>query len=277
MAESAIPVVPCGAFFPKSTDGFILNPCSGALIDERYRAIIEKIKASYIQEEGSNLHSIYLRGSVARGMVIGPSDVDTFALVFSENDRWRRPEWAVEFQHKLLIEVPFISAAEIYLSGFAPVMRSLPDSKIPPGNKSNPQLAMVIQSQSLCIYGEDVSQVIPPYRPGVQMALNSPWLQEDMNDYLSNRNDRAAKQQFLKTLLRSGFELVMPQMEQYTPDLYLCYSSFSHYYPEHREMMKKALWAYLNPDLITDKEMDKIAAFLGRWLIKRIEEVLVER
>lgn len=268
MAKTIVPIIPSGAFFPKTADGLILNPCSTALIDDRYLPVIEEITAAYIREEGTNLHSIYLRGSVPRGMAVGNCDIDTFALVFSENDRWREPNWANDFQEKLIRQFPFLLMPEIYLSSYAPVLRSFPDAEIPVGAVTNPNLAMLIQTQSLCIHGSDISPLIPAYRPDESMMLNNQWLKADITAYAKNKNDLRVRKQVLKTLLRSGFEQVMPKIQQYTPDLYLCYSSFAFYYPEQGDVMKKALEAFLNPKAVTKVEIDWIVDSMGEWLVE---------
>ncbi|MFK7808736.1 MAG: hypothetical protein AB8F74_13110 [Saprospiraceae bacterium] len=265
------PILPSGAFFPKDAAGFLINPCAMELIDQRYAPVLGQIVDNYIQNEGANLHSVYLRGSVPRGMNVGDCDLDTFALVFSESDRWKRPDWADEQEQQLQGKYPFLTAVEFYLAGYAPVLRAVPGHTDSENLATNHGLAMVLKTQSLCLHGNDISSRIPAYKPDVSVLLNNPWLASDIADYESNSKDRAQRQQVLKTILRSGFELVLPRIQQYTPDLYLCYRSFSDFYPKKEKWMRRALLAYLNSEETSSKEAYRIVNKIGPWLVKQFK------
>jgi len=262
------PIIPSGAFFPKTADGHIVNPCAPHLVDQRYQPILQEIIKAYIDQEGANLHSIYLRGSVPRGMTIGDCDLDTFALVFTETDRWRMPFWATDLQKNLKSKYSFLAEAEIYLASYAPVLRSLPGRGGTTNRTTNPNLAMMIKTQSICLHGKDISPQIPMYKPDVNMMLVHRWLKDDLEDFAKAKKDKVVRQQLLKTIIRSGFEVVMPQIQQYTPDLYLCYRSFSDCYPKKEALMNRALVAFLNPEKIKQKEMQQIVDELGWWLVE---------
>lgn len=264
-----IPIIPSGAFFPKTADGHLINPCSMELVDKRYHNLLKEITTAYLENEGVNLHSVYLRGSVPRGMCLGKCDLDTFALVFSETDRWRVPKWGAAFQKTWKNKYSFVKETELYLSSYAPVLRSLPHAVTIEGAATNPNLAMILKTQSICLHGKDIRSEIPTYKPDVNMMLAHHWLAADMAAFAKNKKKKAVQQQLLKTIIRSGFELVMPKIQQYTPDLYLCYKSFSEYHPRKEKWMRKALFAFLNPKVTTPEEIEEIVQQLGGWLERR--------
>jgi hypothetical protein len=58
--------------------------------------------------------------------------------------------------------------------------------------------------------------------------------------------------------LRIGFELTMTREKKYTRDLYLCYETFSKYYPEYERKMYKVLNPSLNPSTSEKEIREKI-------------------
>jgi len=303
-------IIPSGAFFPKNKSGELLNPCSLDLIDSSYLPLLKEITQAYIAQEEANLHSVYLRGSVPRGMAMEDSDLDTFALILTETDRWKKPVWAKEYQVRWKKDYPFVPEVELYVASYAPVIRSvdvgIDDAEeerqsfserglgLPSLHKVgtafrgrgqlrqkstillNPNLAMIIKTQSICLHGEDIGSKIPGYLPDVSMMLSHPWLAEDLADFNKHKNDpikvRGPLKALLKTLIRSGFELVMPKIQQYTPDLYLCYRSFSDFYPKQEEGMQTALSAYLNLEEVKIANLDEMLNDLGNWMIAKFEK-----
>ncbi len=265
------PIVPCGAFFPKTAEGFLVNPCAPHLVDERFEPLLTLVKNELFERQASNLHSIYLRGSVPRGMADEHSDIDVFALVFSEKVGLEEPEWVSSFEARIADRFSFPVRLDLHLAGLAPVLRAFAKSDQPSGGKSNPQLAMILQTQSLCIYGPDLIPRIPPYRPDENMMLAFRWLEADLAAFAKDETDTKARQQLLKTIIRSGFESVMPKIQQYTPDLYLCYVAFAETHPKRGRMMRDALYAWLNPEETKAEQIDLIGRELGEWLLRRFQ------
>ena len=66
------------------------------------------------------------------------------------------------------------------------------------------------------------------------------------------------------------FELIIEKEQQFTPDLYLCYKTFSKYYPTKETQMRQALDYFLNP--ITDlKTLEIFINQFGNWLEKQLQ------
>lgn len=253
-------IKPIGRFFPQDENGFILNDTSFESISTAWRPVIEKIKNSYLEHFDKQVHSIYIRGSIPRGMQVdGFSDVDVFALLYDYEERWKMADWQPELQLELQKEYSFVTEVEIMLSQYFKDFY-----------KKNPRLAMTIKTQSLCIYGKDISASLPSFFPNKEMVLNLTWLSEDVEHFLQKEKITEVDcQEITKVMIRSGFELVMEKEEKFTTDLYLCYQVFSKYYPKKEEEMREILYYYLNPT--TDfAYLSKKIEVLGKWIIQQI-------
>lgn len=250
-------IKPIGSFFPQDKNGFILNDTAFEKISNQWLPVIEKIKNSYINHFGKKIHSIYLRGSVARGnSVDGLSDIDTFAVIYDLEERWKMAEWQPNLQLELQEEYPFIQEVEIMMTPYFEDFY-----------QKNPRLGMIIKTQSLCIFGNNLDEKIPPFLPNEKMIINLTWLKEDINDFLQKEKmTNRDCQEITKILIRSGFELVMEKEQKFTTDLYWCYNIFSKYFPEKENEMREILHLYLNPigDIIYLK---KLVNSLGNWML----------
>lgn len=257
-------IEPIGSYFPMDEDGFILNPTHWNKIEADWTLVIHEIVEAYHLNIGEALKAIYVRGSVAKGEAVkGFSDIDMFALVkpnFSEKPiRWKTADFQKVLEQQLQRKYSFVKAIECNIATYQTAFLT-----------SN--LAMVIQTQSLCVWGEDVSSLIPPYQPNEQLRLNSKWLKEDIQAF-KNLSTVAYQpedgQAMLKILLRVGFELVMPQVGKFTNDLYLCYRDFSIYYPKYEADMRQCLFWYLNPPS-QKQDLEKVVYRIGAFLSEKV-------
>jgi hypothetical protein len=134
-------------------------------------------------------------------------------------------------------------------------------------------LGMIIKTQSLLLFGQDIAKQIRNYKAEESMMLNKHWLAKDLVSFLAiEQADFELRncQEIMKLILRSGFELVMRRVGKYTPDLYICYRDFSKYYPQKSTEMRQVLDWFLNP--ISDKSLlNYFIDKFGKWLLKEIE------
>jgi hypothetical protein len=228
--------------------------------------VIDEIVAAYQIHLHEKLHSIYLRGSVARGTAIkGFSDIDTFALIHSDdNIRWKKADFQEQVEKEIQSQFDFVKEVEINISSYYFDFYD-----------QNPRLAMMIKTQSLCVFGNDISPSLPNFKPNRDMILNLKWLEADIQEVIQKiKNETYTLEDYqfiMKVLLRSGFELVMEREGRYTQDLYLCYKTFSKYYPRFEEAMQQALIWHLNP-IINPKTLIDFLDLLGHFLINQTKE-----
>jgi hypothetical protein len=257
-----IPIRPIGRFFENDSRGFVINPCSHDLIPSKYLPALDIIISSYEQELGNKLHSIYLRGSLPRGLVVDNlSDIDCFALIHEKNVRWKCASWQRKLNTKIRNQFNFVGNIETMLTSYEESFF-----------KFNPTMSVVLKTQSLCIQGTDIIPNLPDFKPDKKMMLNYRWVEEDLKTFLDKENvqNRDCKK-IMKIFLRTGFELVLERKGQYTPDLYLCYETFSQYYPQKQEQMKKALTLFLNP-ISEVSSLKEFTRKFGVWIIEEVDK-----
>lgn len=71
----------------------------------------------------------------------------------------------------------------------------------------------------------------------------------------------------MKVIIRSGFELVMEREQQYIPDFFLYYQTFSKYYPHQAAKMRQCLYYYLNPI----SSSPQLNTFIKNWTAHLLE------
>ncbi len=266
-----------GEFLPTDEEGWIVNPCRGDRLQSLWLDLIEDLKELCRERFGDNLRSLYIRGSVARGCAIaGISDLDGFAILYEELGDGE-DKWTASTQRLLKLKYPFCAGVEI---GIIPYQNFL----------KTHHLKVLLKTQSLCILGEDLgrslpSYILPSYKPGidfVRQALLLPNFLKGSEEKLRKLDPKSisftteVKQISAvigKRMVRGGMELVVERSRQYTRDLYLCYESFSSYYPEQKLNMKKALELAIAPSANRAGLLIFINLF-GSWLVSEIEAKL---
>lgn len=259
--ENKIEIRPTGSYFEVDDDGFLKNPASLDKIQQKWRHLIDDVVEVYKNKFGENLHSVYVRGSVAKGEAVdGVSDADTFAYVTVPKDQiekgWQKEDSAV-LKHKY----PFAEDIEISVMPL-------------------PETGSSMILQSVCVYGEGLE--VPPKKPGKEMLNHLYYFEErHMNtrkwfDAISPDEKEQIQGKctwLMKDILRAGFELTMERSGRYTRDLYLCYKDFSEYYPEKESLMREILDLALNP--IADKQkILEIQERIVPWMVEESQKFI---
>lgn len=249
-------IKPFGKFFPLEK-GYIINPTALDKIPSHWLSALAMVQQSYQEHLGQNLHSLWLRGSLPRGLAVDYiADIDVFALVCLPNIRWQSTDFETDLNQNIQALFPFIKQVECMMSSFEKDFYTY-----------NPRLSFILQTQSLCLHGIDIRVDLPNFQISSTMMLNKHWLSADIQELLEKRVfTKEDCKNVMKVVIRSGFELVMEREGQYTPDLYLCYQTFSKYYPEQEHSMRTCLHYFLNPVESSDKFKDFLKAF-GNWLV----------
>lgn len=194
------------------------------------------------------------------------SDIDTFAIV-DLNEEGVDVTWWRELNHRIRERYPFVEGVEVV---------AIPLKKIDqfPGDK------IMIKTQSICLYGTDLSETISPYKPGLDTVQHAQgiskeitntiaWLQEDKSE--EKVKNKCAW--IMKRIIRSGCELVMERSGKYTRDLYPCYEVFSDFYPEKKDEMYEVLNLSISPT--SDNQIIlRVLTVLGTWLTVEVDRCL---
>jgi len=254
-----IEIKPIGDFFETDFDGYIINPTSLDKIQLEYKDILNDIVEIYKKRFGAKLHSVYVRGSVAKGTAIeNISDIDTWCVV-NDLEENIKTSWQLYIK-ELFKKYPEFDDIEMGETLLGDIGR---------GYK-------ILLHQSVCIYGESVN--VPKKKINSQLAMHAPnfeerfdWFVDLIEKDTSPANIRRKCVWLMKTFLRIGLELTLDRVGKYSRDLYPCYEIFSEYYPEKEPEMRRALYLALNP--IDDLNiLNNFKEDFGNWLLQESQK-----
>ncbi len=255
-------IQPIGIYFPQDETRQVINPTRLELIPKHWRPLLGEVQQQYRDRLGESLHSIWLRGSAARGTAVDHlSDLDTFALVVGPDKiRWQSAPWEKEVAEKLGRRYPFVAQIEFQLNAYTENFA-----------EAFPIIAMILKTQSLHLWGADFRNELPEYRPGSGMCFYYRWIAEDVAEFLQKTSTTVdAWRSLMKTFIRVGFELVMAREGRFTLDLYCGVEAFSRYYPEKSVEMQLALHYFVHPPEDFSRQSRFVEEF-GSWLEREVK------
>lgn len=257
---------PCGDFLNLDAHGFVIKKASHDLIQPRWKPVIDDVISVYKKFFGPNLHSVWLRGSVAKGGAVdGLSDFDSFGYVYEPTDLFDQFEQEIE---ALEPRYPFCKDIECEADPIALL-------------KNDPIMRRIIKTQAICLYGEDVSASIPPHSLR-DMIFYSIYLRHCLEKVMPQflKEDNGDPQQVrgtcnwtVRRLLRSLYETIMFEENRWTNDLWLCYERYALKYPEREPATMELLQLCLNPVANEERIHDAINAFTP-WIYDEIKAKL---
>lgn len=252
-----------GGYCDLDDGGYIINPASTEKINPKFTPIIERIIAFYKDVFKDDINSIYLRGSLPRGMFVNQiSDIDSFALIKRINTNWQSVSEGELESLSIISDYPFIRAIDFkvntYNDNFA---------------KEFPYVATMIKTQSICIFGTNISSLLPKARIDRYLVLNIHIYSETYKRVLKNCEENYENlllfRYFMKITIKSAFELTIYREKMFTTDLYYCYKSFIRLYPAKKIEIREVFVAFLNPDMLScGFILGKIKFF--KWLQNQI-------
>ena len=261
-----------GSFLCVDSSGYVVPVVNESLIQPEWTPIIAEVVDFYKAHCAENLMSVYVRGSVAKGEAVdNVSDLDTFCVV---SEDCKVPSKTIEAFGKILLEkFPFSTHTEICF-----VKKSSVFEDFPPRKRSI--WAELIKTQSICVYGNSIAHELLPFHLK-DMIGHAFYLRRDLEKFKQYFEEDAGNPDDLNStciwicrrVVRAGFDLVMLRENKFTRDLYLCYESFSKYFPERENEMRMILHRALHPTdnkEILEGELEKICP----WLVVQIEKEL---
>lgn len=250
-----------GGFFPMDDQGYVVNPTSIDLIPTYWHPLLNALRDYYQEQFEQDFRSMWIRGSLARGLFWdGWSDLDTFALISSHRHlRWEPCKPAEQVMQKWAALFPqgyAICPIEMMCSSFDK------DFQV-----EMPRISMLIKTQSVCWWGNDLSADLAPVKPGPAMFLSHRWLASDWSSLQQMKTPNVmAYRTYIKTLIRTAFELVMEDLGKFTPDLFWAVESFAQYYPQKSAQMKKILNLYIQP-LDKKQQLTTLLEEITPWIL----------
>ncbi|MDQ0350562.1 hypothetical protein J2R98_000365 [Alkalibacillus filiformis] len=260
-----------GRFCPTDENGYILNDSSLQKIKPEYSKIIEEVTNYYQTHLGLDLHSVYVRGSIPRGLGIkGVSDLDTIAITKKDTNDIDL-KWVDNAEQELNKKFNYINGVEFSFYYIDDILETAKFSIIP----------FMIKTHSVCVYGEDLEVLLPNYKAdktiGNEHLLNLKdqvkQAKEDLDDNDDVEDVLDCCGWIMKIIVRAGLALVIREENKYTRDLFPAYEIFSKYYPEKESEMKQALKYAVNPVGNTNEIIDFLDD-MGDWMISESEKWL---
>lgn len=251
--------------------GYILNQSDPQKIDNKFREVIRLINESCLSSLPKEIHSIYIRGSVPRGLDIeGVSDVDVIIVTYSDPQDVDL-DWVEETEQFIDQKFHFINGVELGFCPLSEVEESKYCSMIP----------FILKTYGICVYGENLISKLPDYKPDSSLANEhlihlASLIDKARNDVTGNDDIEDIKDccsWIMRIIVRAGGALVIVQEQSYTRDLFPAYKLFSKHYPEKEQEMRTALWYAINP-LSSSEEILKFLNHFGSWIMAETENWL---
>jgi hypothetical protein len=244
--------------------GCIVNPARLDRIDPRWMDAIRGLAEGAVEAWGRDVHSVYVRGSAPRGLAVdGFSDLDTLVAI-RDLAPLPLPVSVSALEASIQERFGFIRGVEI---GCFPRA----ETRAPAGSRA----AILLKTQSVCVFGEDLIPEVPPVRMGRESRLEAPRLESSLEHAVSQlRRPGISENEVLaygvwslKILVRAGFELVQDWEAGYTRDLYACAESFARHYPAKAGEMWRAVELAVEPT--ADRAaLVKFLSDFGRWVCR---------
>lgn len=261
-------IKPIGSILGTDADGFIVKTVSEDKVQSKWRPAVDMAVSVCKQQLGDELHSLYVRGSVAKGEAIdGISDIDVVVIVNAPLDSIDT-KWTGNLTSEIEKKHPFINGVEFMFGSV---------NALGKGHK------LVIKTQTVCLYGSDLTDELPPLKPGSDTVMHARNLGiniKETADFLSHtKNEKAIRKKcawVMKRVVRTGCELVMERSGKYTRDLYPCYELFSEYYPEKQSDMYRVLELAVNPSKDA-REIQTVLYGIGVWVARKAEFIQGEK
>ncbi|MBO1581653.1 nucleotidyltransferase [Bacillus sp. XF8] len=260
-----------GRFCPVDGTGYIINDSHINNIQPVFLRVIQEVKDICFRLLQDDLHSIYIRGSVPRGIGIkGIADIDTIILVRKDPKKIDL-EWIESVEQQLLQKFDCISGVELSFYDVEEVIHSAHFSFI----------SFMIQTHGVCIFGEDIRPRLPKYKVSKELAYEhlihlQAQIEQAREELIHNEGREDIKdccRWIMKIVVRAGLALTIDREGLYSRDLYPAYEMFSMHFPEQEQNMRKALQYAIDP---LDDTMG-ILVFLetfGNWMINESNNYL---
>lgn len=189
-------------------------------MQDKWSSIVQDTIRFYRQALQDQLHSVYVRGSVAKGNAVEfISDLDSFALSKTSVDACVVVDC---FRRDMKERYPYCLGVETIVVP----LTTLSDA---PPKRTRSIWEEIIKTQARCVFGENMAPAIASFRLK-EMVGHSLYIQNEVEHklprYLEEDKDDPEELKglcmwIMRRLLRSAFDLVMLREGRFTRDLSL--------------------------------------------------------
>lgn len=264
-------ILEIGRYCAMDHNGVILNDSNLNRIDPKLLEVIDEAIKNYQFYLGNDLHSVYIRGSIPRGLgILGISDLDTIAIT-TKKPEYLNLQWTETISERIDSKHNCVNGIEFSFHFIEDILQNTSFSIIP----------FMLKTHSICVLGEDLTPSLPNFKANeflgnehlINLKKQIKQAKEDLTDNKDLEDVLDCCVWIMKIMIRSGLALTIVEEQVYTRDLYPAYKLFTKHYPEKEPEMKKALQYAINPSYDSEEIIDFLNIF-GDWLIVKAEEWL---
>jgi uncharacterized protein len=257
------------------SEGFLINESRWEKVNKKYRPAIDQIVESLKASFPTEIHSIYLRGSLPRGLGIeGVSDIDMLIVTHDTPEKTFIHQRIGHLEDKILQDYPFVYGIE---AGFY----TLTDVT---GLRRFGIIPFMIKTYSIPLCGENLQEKLPKYKADEKLANEHIVNLESqigvaVSDLEGNEDTEDIKDcctWIMKIIIRCGMALVIEKEQTYTRDLYPAYELFSKHYPKQKKEMKETLLLAINPSEKPAEVTSFLKSGFGKWMTEEADRWLNE-
>lgn len=260
-----------GSLCVADSDGHIINHSDWKNINSIFLPVINDVVHTYSTLLQDNLHSVYIRGSIPKGIGIeGVADLDTIAIT-KQNPNKLQLKRIKEVEQELNQKHTCVDGIELSVYCKEDILNSSSFSII----------SFILQTHSICVFGEDLIPQLPRYKANEALA-NDHLIHlhgqiknacDDLQDNSDIEDIKDCCKWIMKIIVRAGLALVITKENTYTRDLYPAYKMFSKYYPEKESDMRKALEYAITPIIDTNQLLSFLNEY-GTWMVSEADKWL---
>ncbi|MEY9978970.1 nucleotidyltransferase [Lysinibacillus sp. RC79] len=252
-------------------DGHIINHSDWNKINPIFLPVIYDVINTYSTLLQDDLHSIYIRGSIPKGIGIeGVADLDTIAVTKQKPNKLRFKR-IKEVEQELNQKHTCVDGIELSFYCIEDILNASSFSII----------SFILQTHGLCVFGEDLIPQLPRYKANEALANDHLiHLQgqiknacDDLQDNSDIEDIKDCCKWIMKIIVRAGLALAITIENTYTRDLYPAYKLFSTYFPEKESDMRKALEYAITPIIDTNLLLSFLNE-IGTWMVSEADKWL---
>ncbi|HDX9579016.1 TPA: nucleotidyltransferase [Bacillus pseudomycoides] len=252
-------------------EGHIINQSDKQKINPIFLPVIHDVIHAYSTYLKDDLHSVYIRGSIPKGIGIeGVADLDTIAVT---KQRLNKPKlnWVEKIEHGLNQKYDCVDGIELSFYSREDILNTSSFSIV----------SFILKTHGICVFGEDWIPQLPKYKANEALANDHLiHLQaqiknacDDLQDNSDVEDIKDCCKWIMKIIVRAGLALVITKENTYTRDLYPAYKLFSKHFPEKKYDMRKALEYAITP-IIDTKVLLLFLNEFGKWMVSEADRWL---
>ena len=251
--------------------GYLINDAKLEHIQPRFQAVMDDVIHEYVSNIGKDIHSIYLTGSIPRGLAVeGKSDLNAIAVLEYYSDPelvlqdWIEPaEKAIVAKHDCVSDVQM----ELYPHGWLLFDES--EFSI---------AAFILKTHAVCVWGADISPDLTEYKftdKATRIAIANddivqldPDVDEAIHEIETEKSSANVKywcKRICKNIVHAAFGLVMVDERVHTRDIDISVRYFLKHYPNEQDNIQQAVDFIANPTESAQDILDYLKSF-GYWL-----------